>query len=208
MILSEIINLFLHLDKFLFSVVETYGNYFYLLLFLIVVIEMGIIFMPFLPGDTILFSVGALAGIGHLNLLVLFLILIVAAVLGDALNYFIGENFGRYILKKNWIKKKRVDQSHKLYEKHGGKIIVFARFIPIVRTFAPFVAGISKMRYRDFFLYNVFGAVLWTFIFLILGFFLGETDFVKNNFSLIILMIVLVSSLVPLIFEYVNRKSE
>ncbi|MBT4257740.1 hypothetical protein HOD88_00980 [archaeon] len=199
-LLIEIINFFLHIDKFIFSLVDLYGVYTYILMFLTIFFETGIVVTPFLPGDSLIFTAGALAGIGKLNIYLLFILLAVAAILGDSLNYFIGNKFSEGILRRKWIKKDHLDRTHNLYSKHGGKIILIARFIPIVRTIAPFVAGAGKMNYKKFFQFNVGGAILWIFIFLIGGYFFGNLEIVQNNFSLIIILIVVGSLTIPLLF--------
>jgi membrane-associated protein len=170
-------------------------------MFLTIFFETGIVVTPFLPGDTLLFTAGALAGAGKLNIYLLFVLLTTAAILGDSLNYLIGEKFSEGILRRNWVRKKHLDKTHSLYKKHGGKIIIFARFLPIVRTVAPFVAGAGKMNYKDFFRFNVVGALVWVILFLVAGYFFGNLKFVQENFSLVIIIIILAFSGFPFLFK-------
>jgi len=206
-IISEVINFILHIDAHLVEIVQNYGLFTYAILFLIIFAETGFVFTPFLPGDSLLFAAGAIAAIGNLNILVIWVILVFAAILGDTANYWIGHFFGKKILSKNipLIKKEHVDKTNKFYEKHGGKTIILARFIPIIRTFAPFVAGIGKMHYSKFLSYNVIGGILWISIFSFTGFFFGNIAFVKHNFSLVVIAIILISIL-PMILEIVKSK--
>ncbi|MFH1289588.1 MAG: DedA family protein [Patescibacteria group bacterium] len=206
-IISEVINFILHIDAHLVEIVQNYGLFTYAILFLIIFAETGFVFTPFLPGDSLLFAAGAIAAIGNLNILVIWVILVFAAILGDTANYWIGHFFGKKILSKNipLIKKEHVDKTNKFYEKHGGKTIILARFIPIIRTFAPFVAGIGKMHYSKFLSYNVIGGILWISIFSFTGFFFGNIAFVKHNFSLVVITIILISIL-PMILEIVKSK--
>ncbi|MBU1127439.1 DedA family protein [Patescibacteria group bacterium] len=205
--ISEVINFILHIDAHLVEIVQNYGLFTYAILFLIIFAETGFVFTPFLPGDSLLFAAGAIAAIGNLNILVIWVILVFAAILGDTANYWIGHFFGKKILSKNipLIKKEHVDKTNKFYEKHGGKTIILARFIPIIRTFAPFVAGIGKMHYSKFLSYNVIGGILWISIFSFTGFFFGNIAFVKHNFSLVVIAIILISIL-PMILEIVKSK--
>jgi len=202
---SIILDLFIHLDKNLEIIMQNYGVLVYPLLFLIVFLETGIVVTPFLPGDSLIFAAATISAKGFLNIYLLFIIISLAAIIGDALNYFIGKTIGREIVKRKYIKEEYINKTQTFYEKYGGKTIVLARFIPIVRTFAPFVAGIGKMKYSKFFFYNVIGAVLWVALFLILGFYFGSIPFVKNNFSFVILAIIFIS-IIPLFIEYFKHK--
>lgn len=203
------IDLFIHLDKHLSAIILEYGIWTYLLLFIVIFAETGLVFTPFLPGDSLLFAAGAFAATGSFNLAVLFLILSVAAVLGDTVNYWVGNYIGPKIFsqeKIRFLKKEHLERTHQFYEKYGGKTIIIARFIPIIRTFAPFVAGIGSMTYGKFISYNFLGGVLWVFLFVGAGYFFGNLVFVKNNFSFVILAIILISVL-PGFIEYFRQKS-
>ena len=209
-IINTFIDLFLHLDEHLSTVIQNYGVLTYMLLFLIVFMETGLVVTPFLPGDSLLFAAGTFASpaLGSsLNVFILWILLVSAAILGDTINYWIGHYIGPRAFSGNirFLKKEYLERTHAFYEKHGGKTIVLARFIPIIRTFAPFVAGIGAMRYRDFVIYNVFGAVLWVSIFLFGGYFFGNLPFVKDNFTLVILAIIFISVL-PGIVEYLRER--
>jgi membrane-associated protein len=201
--ISNLIDIFLHLDKHLAHVVEQYGVWVYALLFAIIFIETGAVVMPFLPGDSLLFVAGTLAGIGAMNLGVLMLLLSVAAILGDALNYAIGRKLGPKVFSwesSRFFNKEAFDRTHAFYEKHGPITIVVARFIPFVRTFAPFVGGLAHMSYPRFALYNIAGGVLWVVSLSGLGYWLGNTDWVKANFSLVTLAMIIIPGL-PAVYE-------
>ena len=178
-----------------------------LLLFGIIFAETGLVVTPFLPGDSLLFAAGAIASTGALKILIIYFLLFVAAVLGDSVNYSIGKYLGKKVVSKNWINQKYLDKTEKFYDKYGNKTIVLARFMPIVRTFAPFVAGIGKMHYARFIFYNILGAFLWVTIFLFGGFFFGNLPFVKDHFSIIVFTIIFVS-LIPAIWEFVKYRRE
>lgn len=201
-LITNLIGFIFHLDKHLNYIIQNFGIWTYLLLFVIIFAETGLVVTPFLPGDSLLFATGAIAATGTLNLLWLFLILVFAAIIGDSINYAVGKYLGEKILQKHsrLIKKEYLDRTHKFFEKYGGKTIVLARFVPIVRTFAPFVAGLGKMSYLYFFTYNVVGGILWVSIFVFGGFFFGNIPIVKNNFSVMIFIIIIVSIL-PGVFE-------
>lgn len=192
-----VVDLALHIDVQLFSLVATYGNLTYLLLFLIVFCETGLVVTPFLPGDSLLFAAGALAGAGALSYAPLLALLFSAAVLGDQLNYSIGRHLGRAAFEKQWrfLKREHLLAAQSFYDRHGGKAIILARFIPVIRTFAPFVAGIGHMRRARFALFNVAGAVLWCLGLLSAGFFLGNHPWVQAHFSVVIYGIVLISAM-------------
>lgn len=211
-----LVDFIIHIDVHLSEMVTQYGWQTYLILFIIIFWETGVVIWPFLPGDSLLFAAGSLSALPNnpLNPVTLFLLLSCAAILGDTANYWIGHFIGPKAFKKDgrFLKKKYLDKTQSFYEKYGARTIIIARFVPIVRTFAPFVAGIGKMHYRKFFFYNVTGAVLWNFLFIGAGYFFGNLPLIKNNFSLIILVIILLSCL-PMIIEFIrvklsNRKME
>ncbi len=204
------INFVLHMDKQLPLIVKSIGIWSYLALFLVIFVETGVVIMPFLPGDSLLFAAGAVAAHpdSGLSPILLYVILAVAAILGDTANYWIGHFIGPKVFttESRWLKKEHLDRTHAFYQKHGGKTILLARFIPIVRTFAPFVAGIGKMRYGYFISYNVFGGLLWTGLFLGAGYFFGSLPIIKDNFSIVILAIVVISIL-PAVVEYLRGRN-
>jgi membrane-associated protein len=209
-IIQQLIDLFLHLDKYLGEIIAQYGTLTYLLLFLVIFMETGLVVTPFLPGDSLLFAAGTFASpaLGSpLNIWVLWGLLFLAAVLGDTINYWIGHSIGPRAFSGNvrFLKKEYLDRTHAFYEKYGGKTIVLARFVPIVRTFAPFVAGVGAMTYGKFFSYNVVGAFLWVTIFTWGGYFFGSLPFVQENFSLIVIAIIAISVL-PAVYEFVKAR--
>jgi membrane-associated protein len=207
--IQNIIDIFLHVDEYLNAIILAYGPWTYGLLFAIIFMETGFVVTPFLPGDSLLFAAGTFAALGSLNILFLWVLLFVAAVLGDTINYWIGHYLGAAVFEKNYrfLKKEHLERTQAFYEKHGGKTIVLARFVPIVRTFAPFVAGVGAMNYSRFIFYNVFGAFIWTGIFLLLGFYFGRIPAIQQNFELVIPVIILVSVL-PMIIEFVKARAE
>jgi len=201
------IDIILHLDVHLQWVIETYDVWTYAFLFIIIFCETGLVIAPFLPGDSLLFAAGTFAAIGSLDLSILFLVIFVASVLGDFTNYSIGKYVGPKIFKKEesrFFKKEYLLRTEEFYEKHGPKTIILARFMPILRTFAPFVAGIGKMHRTRFIFYNIIGAVLWCAIFIFGGYYFGGLTFVKENFTLVI-MIIIIISLIPLFKEFISR---
>lgn len=206
-IISELVDFILHLDVHLNSIIQNFGIWTYLILFLIIFLETGVVITPFLPGDSLLFAAGSFAGLGSLNVFALFLVLSLAAILGDTLNYWIGHYIGPRAFSGNirFLKKEYLDRTHEFYERHGGKTIILARFIPIIRTFAPFVAGIGAMDYPRFLFFNVTGALLWVSIFTFGGYFFGNLPFVQDNFTLVILAIIVISVL-PGVFEFLRDK--
>lgn len=208
--IKNFIDLFLHLDKHLSVVIAQYGTWTYAILFLIIFCETGLVVTPFLPGDSLLFAVGAFAAIDSLNLWWLFFLLSIAAILGDTMNYWIGRKFGAKAFARDhsfFFKKEHLERTQKFYERYGGKTIVLARFMPIIRTFAPFVAGIGCMNYTRFFAYNILGGILWVSIFLFGGYFFGNIPFIKNNFFVAILAIVFIS-LLPGVIEYLRHRRQ
>jgi membrane-associated protein len=206
---TTLLNMFLHLDEVLGDVIRQYGTLTYAFLFLVIFLETGLVVTPFLPGDSLLFAAGALAATTDLDPLILFALLAPAAILGDAVNYTIGHTIGERAFDGSikFLKKDYLDKTHAFYEKHGNKTIVLARFVPIVRTFAPFVAGVGKMTYTHFATYNVIGGALWVAIFIFAGYFFGEIPFVKENFEFVVIAIILVSIL-PGIYEWWKAHQE
>jgi membrane-associated protein len=205
--IHALVDVFLHLEEHLNAILAQYGGWTYLILFLIIFCETGLVVTPFLPGDSLLFATGALAAGGPLDVRALLVLLSIAAIAGDTVNYWIGSIVGPRVFtdRVRWLKREHLDKTHRFYEKHGGKTIVLARFMPIIRTFAPFVAGIGSMTYWRFASYNVFGGILWVALFLLGGYYFGNLPFVEKNFSLVILAIIVVSVL-PGIVEYVRER--
>jgi membrane-associated protein len=202
------IEFFMHLDEHLNVIIQNYGVWTYLLLFLVIFCETGLVVTPLLPGDSLLFAAGTFAALGSLKVEWLYILLSVAAVGGDTVNYWIGHYVGPKVFHKEdvpFLNKKYLDRTHEFYEKHGGKTIILARFIPIIRTFAPFVAGIGKMTYGRFISYNVFGGLAWIAVFLFGGYFFGNIPLVKRNFTLVILAIIFIS-LLPAVIEFLNQR--
>jgi membrane-associated protein len=202
-----LIDLFLHLDEYMANIINQYGVWTYAILFLVIFMETGFVVTPFLPGDSLIFAAGTFAALGSLNIWGLMGLLIIAAVGGDTVNYWIGHSLGDRAYNIKWIKKEYLDRTHAFFEKHGGKTIFLARFVPIVRTFAPFVAGMGRMSYSYFFSYNVFGGIVWVLLFSLLGFFFGNIPFVKKNFEFVIIAIILIS-VVPAVWEAVKARRE
>src|SRR3990172_3560156 len=207
-LISFVVDFILHLDKHLSTIIQNYGTWTYLLLFLIIFLETGLVVTPFLPGDSLLFAAGTFAALGALNVGVLFLLLSVAAILGDTVNYWIGHYIGPRAFSGNmrFLKKEYLDRTHEFYERHGGKTIILARFIPIIRTFAPFVAGVGAMTYPRFIAYNVVGGVVWVALFTFGVSFFGTLLIIKNNFSIVILVIILIS-VVPGLVEFFRERA-
>ncbi len=198
-----LIDFILHLNVHLGEIIRNYGTWTYLILFLIIFCETGLVFTPILPGDSLLFAAGAFAATGVMDVYFLFMILSIAAVAGDTVNYSIGKSFGSRLVR--YIKKEYLDKTHAFYEKHGGKTIIIARFMPIVRTFAPFVAGIGTMSYKRFISFNVVGGILWIFLFLFSGYMIGNIRAVQENFSFITLAIVIIS-VMPAVIEFIKSR--
>lgn len=201
-------DIFMHLDKHLGGVIQAYGIWTYLILFLIIFCETGLVVTPVLPGDSLLFAAGAFAAVGALEVKWLFILLTIAAVAGDTLNYWIGSYMGPKVFHKEnvrFLNRKYLDRTHRFYEKHGGKTIIIARFMPIIRTFAPFVAGIGTMSYMKFLSYNVVGGIVWIAVFIFGGYYFGNIPVVKRNFTLVILAIIFLSIL-PGIIEFARHR--
>ena len=206
--LLHVMDLLLHLDKHLAALLAQYGSWVYAILFLIIFVETGLVVMPFLPGDSLLFVAGALWAVSGMNVHALALALVVAAILGDSVNYAVGNYLGPKVFHwedSRWFNRKALDRTHAFYEKHGGKTIVIARFLPFLRTFAPFVAGIGSMTYVRFAAYNVFGALLWVVSLVYAGYFFGNLPIIRNNLTLVILAIIGLS-LLPLVIAFVREK--
>jgi membrane-associated protein len=206
-LLHQLIDFIAHIDVYLQQWVQKYDNLTYLLLALIVFCETGLVFTPFLPGDSLLFAAGALAGAGSLSLGLLIIILFAAAFAGDNTNYFIGNFIGHKIVnaKRQLIKKEYLDRTHFFYEKHGGKTVIIARFMPIIRTFAPFVAGLGSMTYRRFLVFCIAGNLLWIISFTTVGYLFGNIPVVKQNFTLVVFGIIILS-LLPMIIAYFRHR--
>ena len=205
-----LVDFVLHLDHHLAEIIQNYGAQTYALIFVIVFLETGVVVTPFLPGDSLLFAAGSFAGLGALSLWPVFLVCVAAAILGDTVNYAIGSYFGPKVFhfpKSRFFNPRHLQRTHGFYEKYGGKTIIIARFIPIIRTFAPFVAGVGKMSYWRFLAYNAVGGLLWVSICVFAGYFFGNLPFVKKNFSLVIVAIVIISVL-PAVFEFLKHRAE
>ena len=202
-------DVFLHLDAYLSQIITQYGPWTYGILFFVIFMETGFVVTPFLPGDSLLFAVGALVarGLIPINIFIVWAILMAAAVLGDTVNYWIGHYLGDRAYNIKWIKREYLDRTHAFFQKHGGKTIFLARFVPIVRTFAPFVAGIGRMSYGYFITYNLVGGVTWVALFTFAGYFFGNIPFVRKNFEFVILAILLIS-VVPIFYEAWKARRE
>jgi membrane-associated protein len=207
-IINFLIDFVLHMDEHLSTIISQYGTWTYALLFLIIFMETGFVVTPFLPGDSLLFAAGSFAALGSLSPWLIFGLLGFAAVLGDTINYWIGHFIGERAFTGNirWLKKEYMDRTHAFYEKHGGKTIILARFVPIIRTFAPFVAGVGKMTYGHFISYNIVGGIAWVALFTFMGYFFGNLSFVKDNFELVIFAIIFISFIPPVVEFFKARK--
>ena len=205
----ELLSAILHVDRYLLDLANTYGLWIYAILFLVIFMETGVVVTPFLPGDSLLFATGALAAAGVLDVVKILTLLTVAAVLGDNVNYAIGRFVGPRVFtqRSRWLKQEYLLRTQRFYEKHGGKAVVLARFVPIVRTFAPFVAGVGRMRYGRFLVFDVGGGILWVWSFGLLGYFFGNHPVVKENFGLAIVAVI-VLSLVPIAIEAWRARAE
>ncbi|MEN6560719.1 MAG: DedA family protein [Acidobacteriota bacterium] len=207
-LVRKIADIVLHLDRYLGAIISQYGLWTYSILFVVIFIETGLVIMPFLPGDSLLFAAGTFAAAGSLDARVLVVVLAAAAVIGDTVNYWIGRRLGQRAFSKDgarFFKKEYLDRTHAFYEKHGGKTIIIARFVPIIRTFAPFVAGIGRMSYGRFLSFNVLGGAGWVLLLVGAGYFFGAIPFVRKNFSVAILAIILISAL-PIAVEYLRNR--
>ena len=207
-IFMHLIDFILHIDKHLNVIIQSYGVWSYLILFVIIFCETGLVVTPFLPGDSLLFAAGAFAAIGAFDVKLVFLIITIAAIGGDTVNYWIGHIVGPKVFHKEnvrFLNKKHLERTHEFYERYGGKTIILARFVPIIRTFAPFVAGIGKMTYWHFITYNIVGGIAWPLLFIFGGYFFGNLPIVKKYFTLVILAIILIS-VMPIIYELVRTR--
>lgn len=207
-IIQSFINVILHLDKYLNVIIQNYGTGTYVILFLIIFCETGLVITPFLPGDSLLFATGALAATGSLKIVTLFVIFYLAAVIGDTVNYHIGQKIGTKIFEKEnvkFINKEYLKKAHSFYEKHGSMTIVVGRFIPIIRTFVPFVAGVGEMHYSKFIIYNMFGGFVWISLFLGGGYLFGDLPFIKNHFSVLVITVIIIS-IIPGIAAFIIEK--
>ena len=207
-VLFHLIDFFLHLDKYLPLIIQSFGIWAYVIMFLVIFCETGLVVTPILPGDSLLFALGAFAAQGALNIEILLVSLCIAAVAGDTVNYSIGKFLGPKVFHypdSRFFKREYLVRTHQFYEKHGGKTIIIARFIPIIRTFAPFVAGIGTMKYLRFISYNVVGGISWICLFLLAGYYFGGIPAVKRNFTLVIIAIIIIS-VMPGVIEYVRQK--
>jgi membrane-associated protein len=209
-IILKFIDLFVHLDKHISIVLQMFGGWTYLIVFLIIFCETGLVVTPILPGDSLLFGLGTFAAKGDLDPWLLIVLLSIAAIAGDTVNYAVGRFIGPKIFHRDdvkFFKKEYLDRTHRFYEKHGGKTIIIARFIPIIRTFAPFVAGIGAMTYGRFIIYNIVGGVAWICFFVLGGYYFGNLPFVKQNFTLVIIAIIIISVL-PGVIEYIRHRRQ
>jgi membrane-associated protein len=209
---KKLIDFILHIDAHLAEIIRDYGAWTYGVLFLIIFAETGLVVTPFLPGDSLLFAAGAFCAKPEtgLNVHLMALLLWVAAILGDTVNYWIGAKIGPAVFKRDdspWLRKKHLERAHAFFEKYGGRAIILARFVPIVRTFVPFVAGVGQMTYSRFIAYNIVGGFIWIYFFLYAGFFFGNLDFVQKRFKLVILAIIVLSVL-PIVFEFFRARRE
>ncbi|MBK7091924.1 MAG: DedA family protein [bacterium] len=206
-IVTYLIDLFLHLDKHLAELISQYGTWTYAILFLVIFCETGLVIAPFLPGDSLLFATGALAATGALDPNIAFALMALASVLGDNTNYTIGRFIGPKAFSGNshFLKREYLDKTQQFYDKYGGRTIIVGRFLPIIRTFAPFVAGVAKMDRRKYVPFTIIGAIFWVGLFVYAGYFFGSLPFVKNNFSIVIVVIILISA-VPAVFEIIRQR--
>ena len=207
-LITNIFGFVLHIDRYISIILGKFGLLTYLVFFLIIFLETGLVITPFLPGDSLIFVIGAFAAQGFLNIFLLFIILCLAAVLGDSANYWVGSYFGEKVFANSkFFKKEYLERAKDFYKKYGGKTIIMARFVPVVRTFAPFVAGVGKMDYAKFLSYNIFGGVIWVGLFLFAGYFFGGISIIKENLTLVVYLIILIS-IIPPIIEYFRRRKK
>lgn len=206
----KLIDIVLHVDRYLDIIIQTFGVWSYIILFVVVFCETGLVVTPFLPGDSLLFAAGALAAIGSFDITILMVVFPAAAIIGDNVNYWIGRTIGPKIFHREnvrFLNRKHLDRTHEFYEKHGGLAVIFGRFAPIIRTFMPFVAGIGKMNYAKFLAFDIFSGILWPAIFLLSGYYFGNLPFVKKYFSLVVVIIIIIS-VIPIIYQIVRMRLE
>lgn len=207
-ILLYLIDFFIHLDKYLPLIIESVGVWVYVIVFIVIFCETGLVVTPILPGDSLLFALGALAALGALHIEALLILLSIAAIAGDSVNYAVGHYIGPRVFQfedSRFFKKKYLEKTHEFYEKHGGKTIIIAQYMPIIRTFAPFVAGVGAMNYSKFILFNITGCITWVCIFLLAGYYFGNIPIVKRNFTIVIMTIIIIS-VMPGFITYVRQK--
>jgi len=205
-----VLDLVLHLDTHLLSLIQQYGDWIYAILFIIIFAETGLVVAPFLPGDSLLFVAGALCGMGSMQLHILMPLLMLAALSGDNTNYWIGRLIGKQLVHRansRFFRREHLDKTHTFYQKHGGKTILFARFLPVIRTFAPFVAGIGRMSYRLFLFFSTVGSILWISFFVVFGYFFGNIPVIKNNLTMMVFVIILISFL-PAFREFFRHRKQ
>ncbi len=208
-LIKDFVDILLHFDKYLDLIIRNYGTWTYVLLFLIIFCETGLVVTPFLPGDSLLFAAGTFAALGSLDAGLLVIFLSIAAITGDNVNYWVGHFIGPKAFNKEksrFFNKEYLDRTYEYYEKFGGKTIIIARFVPIIRTFAPFVAGIGRMRYWSFTIYNIVGGIVWILTFVLGGYLFGNIPLIKNNFKLVIIAIIIISIL-PGIIEFLRQRN-
>lgn len=204
--ISILIDFIIHIDKYVGLILQNYGAFSYAILFLVIFLETGLVITPFLPGDSLIFVAGSFAATGAINIMLLFFVLAFAAIIGDSINYWIGSFFGEKVFAKSILfRKDYLEKTKQFYRKHGGKTIILARFIPIIRTFAPFVAGVGKMDYARFLSFNVVGGAIWVALFTFGGYFFGTIPFVQDNLGWLVWIIIFIS-IVPIIYEYIVHK--
>ncbi|MBR0598462.1 VTT domain-containing protein [Sinanaerobacter chloroacetimidivorans] len=208
--MNNVIDFLLNMDQYLNTIAGSYGYLIYAILFAVVFCETGLVVTPFLPGDSIIFTCGALAAIGQVNIFLVLAVFAAASILGDTVNYILGKRYGTMLVTKiggRFIKERHMEEASLFYARYGGAAIFLGRFVPIIRTFVPFVAGISKMRYQKFVFYNIFGGLVWVALFSLTGFYFGNMPFIKSNFSIVILAIIFISVL-PILIKYITSKKE
>ena len=206
--ITTLFDFILHIDKYLGIIIQEFGPFTYLILFAIIFLETGLVITPLLPGDSLLFVTGTFAAKGYINIALIIFLLSIAAILGDTVNYWIGNYFGEKVFENNrFFKKEHLEKTKEFYRKHGGKTIIIARFVPIIRTFAPFVAGIGKMSYTRFISFNVIGGIAWVIGFVLAGYYFGSIPIIKENLTLVIMAIIIVS-LIPPVMEYMRMRKK
>jgi membrane-associated protein len=209
--MNYFIDFILHMDQYLNTLVESSGFFVYIILFIVVFCETGLVITPFLPGDSIIFACGALAAIGQLNVFLVLAVFIAAAIFGDTVNYILGKHYGTALVVKiggRFVKERHLEEARLFYDKYGGMAIFLGRFVPIIRTFVPFVAGMSNMKYQKFIYYNILGGITWAALFALAGFYFGNIPVIQNNFSIVVLAIILISVLPILIKSLTVRNKE